>query len=242
MPPMMQVRPRRYASPMAAQRAMVEPVQQPLYSVYLFDAALVPSEALFFQYAVGNTVASNLAAPGTASEIHTNMLATGALPSPKIFLCTGIRIVPVELTTGLITPIDDTAGTTSAITFTGNDSNLLEDLMRIIYGSVTRFFVGTKVYLEQPTFNNPANTGIWGVSDSQLQVGATPSGDSMERQRYQTFHSVGRYFAFDRYPILIPSQQNFDVKLKFPQTTRPTLGATRPVYCFIDGISGREVQ
>ena len=46
----------------------------------------------------------------------------------------------------------------------------------------------------------------------------------------------------DRYPILIPSQQNFFLSLNFPQATRPTLGATRPVYGVLDGILGRETQ
>jgi len=241
MPQMMQVRPRRFASPLAAQRAMVEPVQQPLYSCFVFDAALVPADCLLFQYPVGGTIAGNVAALGTATELQTNMLSTGQLPSPKIFLATGIRVIPIELLNGWANPVDDTAGDSTAVTFTGNDSDLLEDLMRIIYGSVTVFHVGVKDYLMQPTFNNPANTGIMGVSDSQLEAGATPT-NTMERQRFQTFHSHGRYFAFDRYPILIPSQQNFDVRLKFPMPTRPTLGATRPVYVFIDGISGREVQ
>jgi len=242
MPQMMRVNPRRFASPMAAQRAMVEPVQQPLYSCFVFDAAVAPATALFFQYTIGNLIATNIVAgAGTATELQTNMLATGQLPSPKIFLCTGIRVIPIELGSGFIDPLDDTAGDSTAITFTGNDSNLLEDLMRVIYGSVTRFHVGVKDYLLQPTFNNPANTGIMGVSDSQLESGGTPI-NAIERQRFQTFHSVGRYFAFDRYPILIPSQQNFDVKLEFQQATRPTFGAARPVYCFIDGISGREVQ
>lgn len=238
----MKVRPRRFASPFAGQRAKLEPVHQPLYSAYLFDSAIVGGEALMFQYAVGGTVASNIAAATTATLLHTNIPAQGFLPTPKIFLTTGIRVVPVELTAGLIDPIDDTAAETqAAITWAGEDSNLLEDLMRLLYGSFVRFFVGTKDYLVCPTWITPGNTGIMGVSDSIAQVGATPENIGVE-QRNQTMHGMGKYFAMDRYPILIPSQQNFFLSLNFPQATRPTLGATRPVYGVLDGILGRETQ
>ena len=143
--PQMKVRPRRFASPFAGQRAKLEPIHQPLYSAYLFDAASAPNEALMFQYAVGGTVASNIATATNATQLHTNIPAAGFLPTPKIFLVTGMRIVPVELTSALIDPIDDTAAeSVAAITWTGEDSNLLEDLLRIIYGSYIRFFVGKK--------------------------------------------------------------------------------------------------
>ena len=56
------------------------------------------------------------------------------------------------------------------------------------------------------------------------------------------FLSMGKYFAMDRYPVLVPSQQNFFVSLNFPQPTRPTLGASRAVYSVLDGIFGRETQ
>jgi hypothetical protein len=240
--PPIEVRPRRFASPFAGQRAKLEPIHQPLYSAYLFDAAIVGGEALLFQYAIGGTVASNIAAATVATQLHTNIQAAGFLPTPKVFLTTGIRIVPVELTSGLITPIDDTAAASvAAQTFLGNDSNLLEDLMRILYGSYVRFFVGTKDYLVAPCWMTPANTGIDGESSNQIALGASVT-NVAERQFINTFHSMGRYFALNRYPVLIPSQQNFFISINFPQTTRPTLGATRPVYGVLDGILGRETQ
>ena len=242
MAPQMKVRPRRFASPFAGQRAKLEPIHQPLYSTYLFDAAVTPNEALMFQYATGGTVASNIAAATTATLLHTNIPAPGFLPTPKVYLVTGIRIVPVELTAGLIDPVDDTAAeSVAAITWIGEDSDLLEDLLRIVYGSYVRFFVGTKDYLVCPTWITPANTGTMGVADSQIALGATPE-NLGERQDVRTFHSMGRYFALDRYPVLIPSQQNFFISLNFPQATRPTIGATRPVYSVLDGILGRETQ
>ena len=240
--PMMRVRPRRFASPFAGQRAKLEPIHQPLYSAYLFDSAITLGEALMFQYAVGGTVASNIAAATNATTLHTNIPAAGFLPTPKIFLTTGLRIIVNELTSALIDPVDDTvAETFAAVTFIGEDSNLLEDAMRIVYGSYVRFFVGTKDYLVVPTFLTPGNTGIMGVSDTEIAVAATPENLATE-QAIRTFHGMGKYFAMERYPVLIPSQQNFFVSLNFPQVTRPTLGATRPVYAVLDGIFGRETQ
>lgn len=240
--PEMAVRPRRFASPFAGQRAKLEPIHQPLYSCYLFDSALVNSDALMFQYAVGGSVATNISTATVATTLHTNLPAAGFLPTPKVFLVTGIRIIPVELTSGLITPIDDSAAASSAaVTWTGQDINGLEDLQRLIYGSYVRFFVGTKDYLIAPTWITPANTGIAGDAAVAMQAGSTPV-NTGEFQRITTFHSMGRYFGLDRYPVLIPSQQNFFLSLNFPQNTRPTLGATRPVYGVLDGILGRETQ
>lgn len=240
--PMMRVRPRRFASPFAGQRAKLEPIHQPLYSAYLFDGAIVLGEALMFQYAVGGSVATNISTATNATTLHTNIPAAGFLPTPKIFLTTGIRLIVTEMTSALIDPVDDTvADSAAAITFLGEDSDLLEDAMRIIYGSFIRYFVGTKDYMVGPTWLTPGNTGIMGVSDSTLAVGATPE-NLAEFQRVSTFHGMGKYFALDRYPVLVPSQQNFFVSLNFPQPTRPTLGASRAVYAVLDGIFGRETQ
>lgn len=240
--PALQVKPRRFASPFVGAQAKLEPIHQPLYSAYLMDAAQVLNEALFFQYAIGGTVASNIATATTANELHTNMRTGNLLSSPKMFLTTGIRIVVAELSSGLINPIDDSAATTRAAqTFTGEDSNLLEDLLRIFYGSFVKFFVGTKDYLIAPTWFTPANAGVVGEMSDVATVGASATNVSTS-QRYHTLHTRGRYFALDRYPVLIPPQQNFYVSLNFPQTTRPTLGASHAVYAVLDGILGREVQ
>ncbi|MEX2464717.1 MAG: hypothetical protein WD428_02460, partial [Gaiellaceae bacterium] len=83
--PQLQVAPRRFASPFAGQAAKLEPIHQPLYSAFLFDAAAVGAQALMFQYSVGGTVASNIATATVANELHTNMRTAGALATPKAF-------------------------------------------------------------------------------------------------------------------------------------------------------------
>lgn len=241
--PRLKAAPRRFASPIQTMReAKLEPIHQPLYSAYIFDNALAPAQALFFNYGVGGQVATNTATPPNATEIHTNMVSAGFLPSPKMFLVTGIRLVVIELDatfTDLLT--DAGAATNAGPTFTGQDIAVLEDLQRIVYGSVFKFFVGTKNYLTNPTWNVPANTGIQGDSSQLYGGGATPIAASVV-QRAMTYHSAGRYFSLPAFPTMIVPQQNFNCSLEFPQTTRPTFGADRAVYAVLDGVLGREVQ
>lgn len=242
-PPQMRAAPRRFASPIdTMRRAKLEPIHQPLYSTFLFDAAQAPAQANFFQYAVGGTVATNAAAATNATLLHTNMPTAAFLPSPKMFLVTGIRLIPVESNSGFSDVLADTGAVTVAgPSFTGQDVNLLEDLVRIIYGSVFKFFVGTKDYLVCPSWNVPANTGIQGEASNVVGYGATPTAPSTT-QKIVTFHSAGRYFSLPAFPTMIVPQQNFTATLEFPQATRPTIGAARAVVTVLDGILGREVQ
>lgn len=243
MPPRMKAAPRRFVSPINTMRAAkLEPIHQPLYSCFLFDNTLAPAQALFFNYGVGGQVATNQTSPPSATEIHTNMVSAGFLPSPKMFLVTGIRVVPIELDSTFTDMLQDTGAATNAgPTFTGQDVNVLEDLIRLIYGSVFKFFVGTKNYLTNPTWNVPANTGVQGDSNQLYGGGATPIAASTV-QRLVTYHSAGRYFSLPAFPTMIVPQQNFNSTLEFPQTTRPTIGAKRAVYTVFDGVLGREVQ
>lgn len=241
--PQMRAAARRFRSPIdTMRRAKLEPIHQPLYSCYVFDNTTAPAQAQFFTYGVGGTVATNLATAPQATELHTNMTVGVFLPSPKMFLVTGIRVVPVEIDATFTDVLADSAGTTFAgPTFTGSDSSLLEDLIRILYGSVFKFFVGTKNYLTNPTWNVPANTGVQGEANAIYGGGATPIAASVV-QRLQTFHGAGRYFALPAFPTMIVPQQNFNCTLEFPQTTRPTISADRAVYAVLDGVLGREVQ
>lgn len=241
-PPTMAVRSRRFASPFGNQRALLEPIVQPLYSTYLLGAGATPRELLFYQYAVGATTAGNAAVLPIATQLQTNMVAAGSFPTPKVYLASGIRLVATELDAtqiALITP--STASTVAGPTYTGQEVSDLDDLSKIIYGSYLRLFVGTKEYLTVPSFLAPANTGIQGESSLFALGGTTPSAP-VSNQRVATFHGAGRYMSFNPYNILIPSQQNFNVSLNFPQGTTPTISVSRAIYAVMDGLLGREVQ
>ena len=222
-------------------QAYLETLHQPLYSAFDFNTGTAPTTAALFGYAVGQQLAGAVAGTN-ATLLHTNMQQQGTLPAPKLFLITGIRIVPVELDSGLTDPLDNTAGASNAAqTYTGQDSNLLEDLLRLVYGSYLDLFIGNKSYLQVPTWFCPGNTGIDGVAAAFGIVGASATNLS-ETQRFLTHHSAGKYFALAQYPIVLPNQQVFSLSLNFPQTSRPAFGARRLVYGVLDGLLGREVQ
>lgn len=234
-PPMV-AKPRRFASPHPAfAHAAVEPIHQPMYSAYEFQSSTAPSEALFFQYAVGGTVAGNAGASTTATKLHTNLPAAGFFPTPKLFLVTGLRFIlpPIKYTLDDI--IDATDWATGA---PSGDLDTLEDIIRIVYGSYLRLYVGAKDYLEAPSWLVPGNVGVSGLAALTAGTGAT---NAYPHASVAIPHTVGRYYAFDRYPILIPSQQNFSVSVNFPQSTKPTLNVAHIGYVVLDGILGREV-
>lgn len=248
--PAMVQKPRRFRTPHPAfNLAVVEPIHQPLYSAHQLRAEsdagaplTLPSEALMFTYPVGGALAGN--AGVTATKLHTNMDAPGFLPTPKLFLVTGIRIIVSELTADLKEELDDTncwQESTATEASGGNcpESDLLEDLLKIIYGGYIRFFVGTKDYFSGPTFFTPGNTGVGGVSSTALASGAATL---YYGKQNNTFHGIGRYFALDRYPILVYPQQNFTLSINFPQPIRPSLNADRIIWGVLDGILGRETQ
>lgn len=239
---------RRFASPFGNQKALLEPIVQPLYSSFVLNNGAVPAQLAFFQYAVGENVPVNF---GTfvprATTTYTNMQIGGQLPTPKVFLVTGVRVVVAEIgrsTGGPQTlPTSSAAGTVAAPTFTGQDVADLDDLQKILWGSAFSFTVGEKNYLTVPTAFLPGNVGAAGAVNMLAAGGTTPVA-AVTTQRVATFVSRGDYFSLTPYNILIASQQNFGCTIDFQQETaqRPQLNTSRQVYAVLDGILGREVQ
>ncbi len=237
-------KPRTYVyTPQFWKRMRVQPVHTPLYSAFIYDAAALPREAQMFSYGVGGTVASNVATATTATLLHTSLAQPGGvLPSPKLFVVTGIRVVPSQLNSGFSDLITDTAfASINVSTFVGvADINVLEDLIRIVYGTVLKVFIGTRDDQIGPTPLFPANTGIEGEMAEAIVSGASATGNLTQRRSAATVYNAGKAFILDRWPTLIPPQQNFSATLVAPQATTPTLGAARTVWCVFDGVLGRE--
>lgn len=235
------VRPRgSVVSPYSARPTVLKQLVQPLYSCYDFATGTVGATNILFSYGIGGTVAGNTT---IATELHTNLTAARQLSAPKVFTVFGLRIVPIEIENDLEDVLDDSgAATNAAQTFTGQDSNLLEDLQELFYGSLTRFHIGNVDMFSAPSWFCPANVGLDGVAAAIAGTGASATNVSWS-QRFLTFHSVGRYMDFSRTPHTIPPTQDFYVSLEFPQATRPTINADRRlVYAVLDGVLSREVQ
>lgn len=227
----MQLRQRRFYSPHPAfARAKLEPIHQPLYSAGAIDNAALPRELLLFNYAVGGTVSGAGGGAVAANQWHTNLPSPNGLPMPKLFLVTGIRVIWSQMDaigTSLLDP---------SYTQAAENTDSEDDFLAAWYGGFLRFFVGTKDYLVAPLFLTPGNTGI----DGYAALAATAV-NIANFARIDKAHSVGRYFALDKYPVLIPSQQNFFVSLNWPQATPATMIDEHLVWCVFDGIYGREV-
>jgi hypothetical protein len=219
-------------------RALLERQTQPLYSCgALASATAVPSELLLFQYAQGQNIAGAGTSVVPATSYHTNMRVGGVLPKPKVFVYRGIRVVVPDIVPeapslaaapGLTDP--SYAGAVAA------NSDFLDSL-KLIWGTgLLRFELsGLKPYLEVPLVRVPGNVGLKGVA----ALGGT--GAANEYMRSEHFYTAGRKLRiFDE--VLLASQQQFSVAIRWHQPTRVQAIDAMLIYVFIEGEHGREVM
>ena len=190
--------PQRIPSPFApAARPVIEPIVQPLYDVVTLATTLA-TDNLFFAVPRGQT--------GKTFR-DTNIDTAGSLPSPKIFVILNLNINVSQ------------DGASSL-------ANQVTDLNDILYQTAFNLFIGTKDYLNVPTYMLPSNYGI------RANFGGAATDTS-------AYHG-GPIFRTERKPITIPPQQNFSANIQPKGTV--TLNATRDVWCIMGGDFGREVQ
>ncbi len=244
MPPMLRERRFTFPHPALAD-ARLEPIMQPLYSAAVYDNAALSTqrELFFFRYAIGGQVSGLAAAAGTvpATVLHTNMDTAGFLAAPKVFLVKGCRLV----IPGINSTLSDVK-TTNPQTGETPVEHDLADMLEVLYGTYFRFFVGTKDYLNVPTFMVPGNVGVGGLMETDVMA---PAAAGPFQHVYVSANSNGQYAAMTRngdpaedHSILIPPQQNFFCSLNASQATPPTVAAECLVYAVLDGVFGREVQ
>lgn len=216
--------------------AVLEAFVHPLYSAHAFDAAVIPVENLFFSYGVGGTVAGAGAGAITATEAHTNLRTPARLSTPKVALVTGFSLVATQLTaplTALLQAPTSTSETAVAL-------NVVEDLQRILFGTVFQFRVGgTKDYYTAPAWNVPGNIGIDGIVAQTVNAQATQGPFSLLNVAP---NGMGQFQELEQSPIFLPSEQEFQALLIARQATPPTLAAARVVWAVLPAIQGREVM
>lgn len=233
-------RPRRMLAPSSfGARPVLEQIHQPLYSAVALDnAAALPRQVQFFNYAIGQNVTGAGGGVVSSTAFHTNMQTVGFLSQPKQFTCSGVRLRMASLDyalAGAAPALSDPTMTAAAPT----DDDLLEDLLGLLYSGIFRFTVGPKVYTEVPAYQVPANSGIGGVTGVAIADGTAATSRT---QRRSAQHGGGRYYRFPMYPVLISAQQSFSCELIFPWATNLTLNDDRYVWAVLDGILSREVQ
>lgn len=176
--------PPRIPSPFKPGRpALVEPIQQPLYSTVVITGATPEAQLLFFQ-----------ATQGAAGQnpVFTNLETAGQLPNPKIFVVRGFRLHAAQ-----------------NVAIVGVDTAPTDDLADIIESYWYRFFIGVKEYLRVPVFYLNSGLGLW---FSAAAAGAE-AGNEIASVSEIGAPSHESYFKIHRRPITIPPQQNFQAEL-----------------------------
>lgn len=240
------IRPTRMIAPPQG-RAALELVQFPLYSAASLDAAAVPSQISFFNYALGQTVSSNQAVAPQANRFHTNMETSNFLSAPKTFTVQQVRLVIGQASYSTNPDVQantQPAGTASA---TATSSTLFNDTLTL--GSMAfRFFVGPKDYVNAPLWAVAGNTGLGGTAAvsvaSNLAAAAGPPVESGIRSNVvSTPYYCGKSWTIRTWPVLLANQQSFGAELTNQFTkTNLTLGAVRLVFVVLEGVLGREVS
>ncbi len=216
--------------------AVIEPFVHPLWSAVALDAAVIPAEVSFFTYGQGQDVNGAGAGVVRATELHTNIRTPSRLSTPKIALITGFSLVVPQLTAvmGALKQATDGAAETATT------SDLVEDLQRILYGTVFQFEVGAlKDYYTAPSWNLPGNVGVEGVVALSVNALVTQGPIQFNLTSVQ---GMGQFQELYQSPILIPSEQEFSAKIMTRQAAPPVIATATLLYCVLPAIQGREVM
>lgn len=192
-----------------------EVIWQPTYD-YLPYPAAGAANLTFFQRTVG------AAANGIAD---TNMRASGQFPAPQRFLITGIQLFfapPAAVSRG---------AELEAATATN-----WNDVQAVMEGIASlQLFIGSKPYL------NDAPLSKFTQQFKLAGEGAVAGTYSATTQSYIDYAvHCGKYYAIT--PIIIPTNQNFDVQLTFPALIPLTGDVDGRIGCILDGFLYRLSQ
>lgn len=180
----------------------------PLYDSIYMDEILTAQPYMFFQVPIGQAEQGGAGAAATTKNLlNTNLETQGHLPAPRIFSIQGVALM-VNQFVSAVTTLD------AANTFRTNP--LLEDYKRILHYSRYELTVGSKQYIQVPTFLVPANYGAEGgsVYDDSVPTGGDVGGTTNAQIRGGWSHT-GRHYKLVPRPITIAPQQQFKVELEF---------------------------
>lgn len=225
---------RRFISPWdPAARAMLEPLRQTLYDTEgIVSTTLL---ATFFANPLGQPTL-NLAVNVVKTYRLTNLETAGQLSSPKLYQIHGIRVhaFPINPTVSIY---DQDAA----------------DISAVMFSSWFELYIGSKAYLDVPTWMVPSNLGygttVGAVHEAGAAIGGAPTEDRSTVVR--AFNTSGMHFRLKYNRIFIPPQQNFRCTINLPETLAgaganaaeyAALSAGRLWQVVFEGLLGREVQ
>lgn len=238
------IRPSRMVAPPQG-RAALELVQFPLYSAASLDAAAVPSQISFFNYALGQNVSSNQTTNvPQANRFHTNMETSNFLSAPKTFTVQQVRIVIAQASYSTNPAVQANTQPAATASATATSSALFNDTLTL--GSMAlRFFVGPKDYVNAPLWAVAGNTGLGGTAAVSVSNGiAAAAGElGIRTNVVNTPYYCGKSWTIRTWPVLLANQQSFGAELTNQFTkTNLTLSAVRLVFVVLEGVLGREVS
>lgn len=237
--------PKRMASPVdPAAVPLLERVTIPLYDSVKLATALPTQPIQFFQVPLGQGEQGGSAtAFATKNLLNTNLETQGHLPAPRLFSIQGVSMVMDQFSSAL-----RTLNATNLF----RTSEVLQDYIRIIHYSLFELTVGSKPYVQVPTFDIPANYGAEGGSiyDDATIGGEDPGGTTVAFMREAWSHT-GRHHKLVPRAITIAPQQQFRVTLNFDTggqalsvgglNTAGDLLGDRRLWVVLHGEQGREV-
>lgn len=192
-----------------------EVIWQPTYHYQAYPAAGA-ANITFFQVTVG------AAANGIAD---TNMRANGQFPSPQRFLITGIQLFfapPAAVSRGA----EDEA----------NTATNWNDVQAVMEGIASlQLFIGSKPYLNDAPLSKFTQQFKLGGEGA---VAGALTASNVSYIDYAVH--CGKYYSIT--PIIIPTNQNFDVQLTFPALIPLTGDVDGRIGCILDGFLYRLSQ
>jgi hypothetical protein len=221
----------------AVNRAGIEGIRQSLYDFNLFPQGGTTQILAFSQpQGAGLTTAPGVAA-GTAKTIaDTNMELSSQIPAGKAFLATSVEVsfFPGSVATA------STYTMTSPVVFASVAAAALEaqlgDVNQFYQSGSLRFFIGSKVYLEEaPLLRFPPK--------SQFKLDGFMGSNSATTSSIggMTMRVAGRPYMLEP-PVLLENNQNFNVQLNFPAVLALPSGFNGRVGVILDGYLYRNSQ
>lgn len=187
---------------------------QPLYH-YQTYAAAGQTQLTFFQNPVGQN---------SLTFADTNVEAAGSMPSPKRMLVTGIQVAFFP---------DGNPGIFGAQAAASN----WNDVNAVYKSGWLEFFVGSAVWLrDAPIGKFPSDFRLAGAA--ALSDSSTAGADQQGRIDYATF--AGRKYNIT--PILLTSNQNFNVTLNWPSVVALPSTAAGRIGVILEGFQYRQSQ
>lgn len=198
-------------------RGQDEAVRQSLYDFQTYDGASGQTSLTFYAVPIGQS---------SKTKADTNMTIAGMLPSPQRFLAQSIEIYFFP------------GGEISRNFTAAGDLDAWSDDMETFYHSVghLELTIGSKPYLtEAPFIRFPPKCFLKGSHAIAGTYTATAG------NFFDMSHAGGRPY-FLHPPLLIPSNQNFDIKLNWPTAVSMPSGLNARVGLVMDGLLYRYSQ